>query len=196
VNVELTQALAPRVRIVQFIVVALALSTVAMMGVAFALAPPRAAEAQDLPIISYVALALVPLHFVMSLVVSWGMTHAARKIIANGEFVLSQQAAAVQQVRDLVDRFGQRGWFIALFQTRVIVLAAIVEMAACINVVAYFLEHQTFSLIAAGVLAVILLFQMPTLNGAAQWVEDQGRRLDDERRLSGTPHTERQIPAA
>jgi hypothetical protein len=194
VDVQLTQALAPRVRVVQIIVAAMALGTIALTAVAYFWAPRAERKAQQLPIISYVALGLVPLHLAGSLVVGKGMTRAVRKSLARQQLVLSQPGAVFQQVGELLDRFGQRGWFVALFQPRAIVLAALLEMAACVNVVAYFLEQQTFSLVAAGALVVILLMQMPTLYGTAQWVEQQGRLLDDEQRLSAMPHTQRHFP--
>ncbi len=190
------QALAPRVRVARIVVVLMVLGIVVAAAVALAVAGMPRAKADQPPIFSYVALVLVPLHLAMSLFVSRAMLRAVRRLVANGPLVLTPQGQTYQQVRDLVDRLGERGWFVALVSTRAVVLGSLIEMAALINVAAYFVEQQAFSLIAAGVLAVILLLQMPTLNSTAQWVEDQGRRLEDERRLAGTPHGERQDPAA
>ncbi len=191
-DAELMQALAPRVRVARIVVVLMVLGIVVAAAVALAVAGMPRAKADQPPIFSYVALVLVPLHLAMSLFVSRAMLRAVRRLVANGPLVLTQQGQTYQQVRDLVDRLGERGWFVALVSTRAVVLGSLIEMAALINVAAYFVEQQAFSLIAAGVLAVILLLQMPTLNSTAQWVEDQGRRLEDERRLAAMSDAKRE----
>jgi hypothetical protein len=81
-----------------------------------------------------------------------------RQAIADGQPLETE----VGDVRPLVN----------MYQTRLIIGAAILEGAAFFNVVAYMLEHQPISLVVAGLLALTLLAQIPTFGRLRNWAED------------------------
>ena len=69
----------------------------------------------------------------------------------------------------------------ANYQVRLIVGCALVEGIAFLNLVAYLIEHQLTSLVVAGILLVILLSQIPTLDRLERWIESELVAVDELR---------------
>ncbi|MFO0914542.1 MAG: hypothetical protein U0795_16405 [Pirellulales bacterium] len=69
------------------------------------------------------------------------------------------------------------------FLTRVMVSVAMIEGAVFLNLIAYMIEHQLFSLIVAAVLLVYILLHFPTNSAFINWA----RNIVDQAARRGTP---------
>jgi hypothetical protein len=67
---------------------------------------------------------------------------------------------------------------VATYQTTLIVGCAILEGGGFFNAVAIILEQQRMNIVAAAVLAVLILIQMPTAGRVVSWVEDELNTID------------------
>jgi hypothetical protein len=72
---------------------------------------------------------------------------------------------------------------VAMHQTRLIVGCALLEGAAFLNVVAYMLEGQLMNLVAAGLLVLMIVTQIPTAGRLISWVEDDLSAIDRMRSM-------------
>jgi hypothetical protein len=72
---------------------------------------------------------------------------------------------------------------LAMYQTKLIVGAAIFEGAAFFNLVTYMIEGQVFSLAIAGVLLLLILMHFPTVGGVQEWLETRTQRARDAEAL-------------
>src|SRR5262249_15847899 len=98
-----------------------------------------------------------------------------RRQIARGNWPVLDSRAGEGQPSDDVWR-----WW-TLYQTRMLIRAAPVEGAAFLNLIAFLVEGQAFSLgIALGLLLVLIL-QFPTRDGVERWIETQRERIAQER---------------
>ncbi|MCA9179080.1 MAG: hypothetical protein KDB14_31670 [Planctomycetales bacterium] len=77
----------------------------------------------------------------------------------------------------------QREALLSQYTTSKIIGSALLEGAAMLNVVAYFLEANPLSLIIAGILIVILMGIIPSRNRIAEWLDM--RMLEVRRQGSG-----------
>jgi hypothetical protein len=78
---------------------------------------------------------------------------------------------------------GDIGPLSAAYQTRLIIGAALLEGAAFFNLVAYLLERQSLSLIAAGVLLLVILSQIPTVSRLEEWTERELATIEQMRQM-------------
>lgn len=62
------------------------------------------------------------------------------------------------------------------FQTGLIVGLALVEGAAFLNLVAYLIEGQVYSLGMAAILLALMLIRFPTTAGVSDWIEQRTRQ--------------------
>jgi len=75
------------------------------------------------------------------------------------------------------------GQLALLYQTKLIIGAAMLEGGCFLGLVAYMLERQLPSLVMAGVLLLALIAHLPTPGRVEAWIDDQLRRLDEDRRF-------------
>jgi hypothetical protein len=133
---------------------------------------PAAARA---PIITYMAAAvgaaaLVASYFVPNLIVDSGL----RGILKSGPSAPTRaDESGAKQVKSGIAAHQ----LLPLYQTQLIVGAALVEGGAFFATIAYMLEHQYLALGAAGVLLAALLARFPTLDRVNGWLEDKLGRL-------------------
>ena len=73
------------------------------------------------------------------------------------------------------------GKLLAVYQTALIIGAALLEGATFFLAIAYFLEGQILSLIVAGVLMGLLVARFPTRSRVAGWIDRELERIDQER---------------
>lgn len=66
------------------------------------------------------------------------------------------------------------------YQTTLIIGAALFEGPAFLNVMAYMLEGQAFSLAIAAVLLVFILLLFPTASRVEEWIENHRRREEEQ----------------
>jgi hypothetical protein len=71
---------------------------------------------------------------------------------------------------------GKQPASVGTYQTKLIVGAAIFEAAAFLNLIAYMLEGQFYSLVAAGILLLLILMHLPTVRSVQDWLESRERR--------------------
>lgn len=67
------------------------------------------------------------------------------------------------------------------YQTTLIIGAALFESPAFLNLTAYMLEGQAFSLAVAGVMLVFILLLFPTVGRVREWLETRQRREEEQR---------------
>lgn len=89
-------------------------------------------------------------------------------------------------VRRLLQAKAQNSAYpIGVYQTALIVSAAILEGGVLMNLVAHMQERSNWTLAMAALLWVSLLLKMPTRVGVTRWLEQEGRRQRDEAVLRG-----------
>lgn len=155
-------------RVSQIVVAAMAVG-VAMFGtvtVALNLVGQGGGQPAE-PIFMYLAAALAFVALVASLVVPAMMASSARQKIIAGKPPVAGPAFP----RPLED--STVGPLAAVYQTRLIIAAGILEGAAFFNLIAYMLEGQALSLVAAGVMLLAILSLFPTWSRLYDWIENQ-----------------------
>lgn len=70
-----------------------------------------------------------------------------------------------------------------VYQTKLIIGAAMLEGGCFLALLAYMLERQLPSLVVAGVLLLALLAHLPTYGRVEAWIEEQLRRVEEDRRF-------------
>ncbi|MDB5351877.1 MAG: hypothetical protein JWN86_3124 [Planctomycetota bacterium] len=115
-----------------------------------------------------------------------GLVMAAMMIVLS--FVIPRQIVATSR-RSLIttkpadlDKSDVTGnGLFGVYQTQMIIGLAMLEGAAFFNVIAFLIEGHIPSLMAAGVLVLIMLSRFPTQGNIAAWVEDQKSLIREER---------------
>ncbi len=101
---------------------------------------------------------------------------ANRRKIASGTWMSPRNQAPVPD--------SDAGKLAATYQVKMIIGAALLEGGCFLALVAYMTERQSLSLAVAAVLLLCLLAHFPTLGRVEAWIEEQLRRVEDERRFS------------
>jgi hypothetical protein len=134
--------------------------------------------------LTYVALAFLAAAIVARCVVPGVIVRAGRRNIARGAFPLSDARGAAQESsRTALERMGDAGKLLTLFQTKTILGAALFEGVAFFMLIAYMVERCTPILAVAIGLILAIAAHMPTRSGVVHWIEDQLRLVDEERSL-------------
>jgi hypothetical protein len=71
----------------------------------------------------------------------------------------------------------------AIYQTRTIIGAAMLEGAAFLGCVAYLLEHQQLVLVVAGALLLMIARHFTTASGLESWIENELATIQQMRQL-------------
>jgi hypothetical protein len=149
------------VRTLQVIVAAMAVGVLVFFGIVVAM-PGEAVEPP--PLISYVAAAFALVCVAMSWVGPYFITGQVLRLLGLG----SAPEGASRFVQDMDDQTLAR--LLGVYQSRLIVACAPLEGGAFFNLIAYMMEGQTFSLMVAGVLVLLMAMWFPTMGRAEDWI--------------------------
>jgi hypothetical protein len=147
--------LRPLVRTMQIIVAALLLGVVNFAAIAVFIPMNGRQDAQNQAFLTYLAVGAAVCAIVALLIAPMVMLGPLRR-----SFSGDSQATGIRPIAQV-------------YQTLLIIRAAILEGAIFFCLVSYMLERQAISLAAAGVLLLLLLAQFPTLSRVAAWVENE-----------------------
>jgi len=174
IDEQTKQQIAGVVRTSQIIVAALAMGVVtfAVVVVFFvSRGPALKGNLLTLLAISFAGVALV-----LGLVIPQLITAANRRRIAAGAWQSSPNQGPMPD--------SDAGRLAMSYPAKLIAGAALFEGGCFFALVAYMLEGQPLSLGVAAVLLLCLLAHFPTLGRVEAWIEEQLRRVEDERRFS------------
>lgn len=161
------------VRTSQIILAALAMGIVMFAGIVLLGIPgDKPAEGR---LLSMIAVAVGASNLVLCLVVPGVIAAGNRRKIAAGAWPAAEQPAAGAQTD-----FGRLAM---VYQVKMIIGAALLEGGCFLALCAYMIERQLSSLAVAAVLLAALLAHFPTRRRVEAWIEDQLRRVDEERRF-------------
>lgn len=109
-----------------------------------------------------------------------GAALVARLVVVSVVTAFGRRRIARRNDTDLHDPSVCRG-LVALYQTRMIVGAALIEGPTFFLLIAYLSERSPLALILAVVLILGLALHMPTRGRVTRWIEGQMRRMDEGR---------------
>jgi hypothetical protein len=127
-------------------------------------------------ILSMLAVIVGGANLVLCLVVPGFIAAANRRKIAAGVW-----QSANRQPKEPPTDFGK---LTMVYQMKMIVGAALLEGGCFLALIAYMIEGQMPSLVVAAVLLAALLAHFPTRGRVEAWIEDQLRRVKEERQFS------------
>ena len=176
-NSRLVSELKPAVMTLRMIVASLAGGVVmfALVAIWMRLAGQQTPVERSVPLLTMLALVLFPVALGASrLVAGIVVRNSRRQIAADGP----SQAAAVGSGESQ-----RAGALYAVFQTKTIIAAAVLEGAAFLSLFAFMLEGSPLGLVMAILLAAAIIAMFPSAARAADWIERQLRCIDEERPL-------------
>jgi len=166
------------IRTLQIIVAAMTAGCVLFLLLALIFRGPPAAVAQ-IPVLTYILSAMALMLVGMRLVVPRIVVAQARAAIRRGIGQSGEDHAL--DPTPPPDEALNVAKLVGVYGTRTILAAAMLEGAVFMLLVAYLVEGSALSLGFAVVLIAALTAHFPTASGAAAWVEEQARLLDEER---------------
>ncbi|MCX7426243.1 MAG: hypothetical protein NTW96_11565 [Planctomycetia bacterium] len=170
--------LAAPTRQLQIIVGALCAGCVLFMVIAIANVVQRGAmaNAADMPIISYVALAMGASVVLARIVIVPTITNRGCGEIARG------QSGATDAPSDAAG--GDLMPLVKLYTTKTIIGGAMFEGATFFLLISYLVEGQAVNLIAAMATIVAVALHFPTGSRMAAWIESKSDLIDEQRQFS------------
>ena len=168
------QQLAATVRTAQIILAALAMGVV-MFGLVVVFGMPGGQEGKG-NTLTLLAVCFAGADLVLCLLVPNLVVAAQRRKLAAGTW---QAAPSRGPVPDT-----DAGKLAMIYQMKMIIGAAMLEGGCFLALTAYMVERQVPSLVMAAVLLAALLAHFPTYGRVAAWIEEQLRRVEEERRFS------------
>ena len=174
IDEKIKQQIAGVVRTSQIIVASLVMGVVTFaVVVVFFISGGPALKGNLLTLLAAVfALAAMVLGFVIPQVI----TAANRRKIAAGTWSSSPNQGPMPD--------SDASKLALTYPAKMIVGAALFEGGCFFALTVYMIERQPLSLAAAAVLLLCLLAHFPTLGRVEAWIEEQLRRVEDERRFS------------
>ncbi len=173
----------PSVRTSQIVIAALTMGPTTFLAVAGVLVARGVFDARDDSLsflLHWVLIALVVVEMVVWMIVPNAIVAQGRRRIAAGHRPASAGPGAADPGA-FIERTGDAGHLMVVFQTKTIVAAALFEGTAFFAVIVFTL---TQSLIALGIaIAMILgvMLQFPTHSAVSHWIDDQLALLQQER---------------
>jgi hypothetical protein len=169
------------VLVMQIIVAALAAGVVTFAVVVLVLRSQQEANApQDNSLLlSYIGILVSASAIAAWMIIPRLLVSRTRQAISEGKTPMLDDyhepalTEGAQQIQPLV----------AMHQTRLIVGCALLEGAAFLNLLAYMLEGQLMNLVAAGLLVLIIVTQIPTFGRLTSWIEDDLSAIDRTRSM-------------
>lgn len=165
---EKPSALDPVLRTTQIISAALPMGVAALLAIAFFKRPQPAVEGKEL--LSYGAVFFAVIMLVGAKLVPSIVARTGCRAIAKGK-ASSFTGPNGHQATSPLQQLG------AVFQSATIVRAALVEGAALLNAIIFFLFGTTLNFVVAAILVVVLLYQIPTRQRLVDWVQAQQANL-------------------
>lgn len=166
--------IAPNVRVMQVIVLALLAGLGIFGGIAFALGQTGNTPDNVLTVVGLGAAAVV---VVARLSVPYLAAGSLVGKIARGEPLDSRATSNDSNTKPMSEPLQLCG----VYQTTTIIAAALLEGGGFFNLIAYVVEGNILNLVAAGVLSIGILLLLPTVGGVEQWIAAQQRRVEDLR---------------
>jgi hypothetical protein len=166
--------LGQRIKVLQIILGSLIAGSLFMIG--FALVQRglgNGPAAPDVPLLTYISLVWAFAAVVAFVLVPDRAVSSGRLVFARNP---KSSAGGVA---------GDTAHLTGLLQTRKIIGAALLEGAAIFLAIAYMLEGEVGTIITAGILVLVMVWQIPTRNSAESWIEEQRLLLEQERTTSG-----------
>jgi hypothetical protein len=162
---------AARLRTGRIIVLALVLGSATFMAVAVLLRLRQPNPPPDPPVLTYAALAAVPVQAVLAFVLPGLITRALRRATAGN--------ASLPPGRPPTELADARGWaLLAVWQARLVVRAALLEGAALLLITAYLIEGSPVTLAGTVLFVAALAAQFPTRWGLESWLDRQTGLLE------------------
>ncbi|QDT44892.1 hypothetical protein Pan241w_50080 [Gimesia alba] len=115
-----------------------------------------------LSIITYLGIAMSALMLVLRTFVP--------NLVARNLFKQTMQAAQAEGNQDEEQMLGR---FYATFMTRMIIGLALLEGAAMFNLVVFMVESQILSIVAVGILLLVMIASIPTKSKLDGWIRNQ-----------------------
>lgn len=174
------EQLPAKVRTLQIVIGALSFGCLPLLVIAIFVSQ-NANNAVDQPMLTYIALAMAGMilgvwTFLPGVIVSQGRKEIQRKLLSPTE------KASDKSADDKVEKEKSKaqGLF-GLFQTKTIIAGALLEGAVFLLLIAYLVEHNIFSILAAVAMLLLLTAHIPTIGRVTNWIENQMRLVDEER---------------
>jgi hypothetical protein len=179
------RVLAPRVRTMQIIAIALIAGVLVFLGIACnqvfvqRQGQPQG-QADALPILSLLAVAMLAGGAAVSFVLPMVMTRAALQKIAAGTWQLPQGIDPKDLATDVAK-------LLTVKQTTLIFSLAMLEGPAFLGCIAFLIEARPFTLGLVGVAIAMMLFKFPTEGGIRAWLWNQTNQLEQARQGGHPP---------
>jgi hypothetical protein len=175
--------LAPNVRVLlrtmRIIHAALLLGCSIFAGIAIVLREQQGGAVPKQPMLSFVGLALAGWTGLVLLILPNALTASWRKKIARGVSPLS-----TMPIPDAASGSGQSiGWW-GLYQTRLIIMASLMEGVIFMELIAYLVEGTPWILGVGALFFVGLTLLFPTQERVERWIKTQ-QELVDQQKLTG-----------
>ncbi|HYT93235.1 MAG TPA: hypothetical protein VEL76_31240 [Gemmataceae bacterium] len=167
--------LLPRLRVMRIVVLALVLGVVAFLVLALIIRAQGGLAAPPTPFLTYLALGFGGLQIGVSLLFPRFVVTQSRRQLARGQYPATAEASA-QAPDDLTSLCN-------VFQTQLIIAAALLEGAAFFLLIAYLQEGEVAALGGVAVLLALLLVKFPTRPALESWLTEQQELLNQERSL-------------
>jgi hypothetical protein len=179
----LATALQPVARTLQIIVVALCIGALSFTGIAVLLRMTgnmQGGSANE--ILTPIAICGAVLAFFASWTLPAIAIKRGRRNIAKGRYSLPQAPGG--PLHHSLANLGDAGLLYMVYQTKTIIAAALLEGAAFFNNIAYMLEGNLITLIAALLLVAAVAAMFPSATRIADWIESQLRLMREEKLLT------------
>jgi hypothetical protein len=162
------------------------LGTLVLLAVAVGIGAGEQQPGADdrVSVLTYVAVIVAVASILIRLVVPTAIMTRGRENIVRGNWDLKQEERAPAGLVEFLENTGDAGKLWLLFLTRTIVSAAVLEGAAFVCLVAYFIDHSALALAVSVALVLGLALHFPTRGSVVHWIEDQLRIVDHQRGLS------------
>ena len=168
------------VRTLQIIVGAMAGGVLMFLAVVLFLVSKNAQPAPaSLPVLTYIAVGMSVVIGIAWLIVPGVIVGRMRQSLLNGnssDWGLVKNMPNAAELGDVVP-------LAAIYQTRTVIRAALLEGTAFLACIAYMLEHQAIALAIAGLLLLMILSQIPTVSGLESWLDDELATVQQMRQL-------------
>ncbi|NLX99892.1 MAG: hypothetical protein GXY83_27660 [Rhodopirellula sp.] len=171
-------------KILQIIVGALLAGSTGFLAVAAVLALSGAIEAdRDLAVaMNLVLILFLAGDLLARLIVPRMIVDQGRRKIAAGNWSLPGGAAETEMAA-LIERTGDAGRLLVLYQTKTIVAAALMEGIAFFAIIVFLITRSTVGLVVAISMILGLALHMPSRSGVVHWIEDQLHLIRQENQL-------------
>ncbi len=134
-------------------------------------------------LITYLAIGFAVVAVLARAVVGSVVASSGCRRVAEGTW--KPNVPANSSYADAFARLGDAGKLFGVYQTRLIITAALLEGPAFFLLIAYMLEGSVESLVAAGLMILGLVLQFPTVGRVEAWIDSQLKIVEQQRALGG-----------